>query len=417
MNFDDELFEQLRATNPHVNSGDSPQPELSKRARFEEITMQPHNSPTEATSNSPAATPAPWWRRPMVAAPSLAGLVAVIVAAAMVFSAATAPSALALVTEAAESSATFTSGRAAMTIEIREADVDDFSGSFEMDFAYEGDDYRLTMDFSGLAESSVDGFDGGKFETIQIGDQVYNNIPGLTEEDQYVVTSIDDEDDIFVNTGFEVNPDSLTPDNIADLLDRATDVSKVTSDDNVSTFTATIGKTVLQDIGAANLPVGLSLLADEGDDSVPDTLDMTITVNDGILEVIKVDIVGDTADGFVDGTVTTRFSEFGEPQNITAPPADQLTDMPDFDDFLPEGFEAIEELEERRPGLCDEAFDIFETGSEDELPDEAAFREAQTAFSECLIAEGEPEAAAAWDSMMQSALDSDAVVVTSEDEN
>jgi len=384
MTTDDELFEQLRAANPHV-AGDSPQPKTSQRARFEEITMQPHE--THAPRLNPASAPAPWWRRPMVAAPSALALIAVLAVGALIFSTVTAPSAYALVNEAAQNAATYDSGQATVTIELREIPDDEVTGSFTWQHRYEGDNFQMIQDMSGLDmgdELDIDGeeFTLNHFEMRRVDGVTYTGAPFVGDPDSFMVAP--DSEDIWDDVGFGFDPATISPEAISALLAKADGVTEVTSNDNVTVFSATIQRDVLVDVGAENLPLGLSLLAEGDDTDLPESLGLTITVNDEVLQEIAVEIVGDTA--------------------VVAPPADKIISEDEMmDDFgIPEGLEdaiaVLDELEERRPDLCNEIFEgAFEEGAE--IPDGEAFEAINDTFGQCLLDADEPEAAEAWKTM------------------
>ena len=77
---------------------------------------------------------------------------------------------------------------------------------------------------------------------------------------------------------------------------------------------------VVQAIPEAELPPGLALLHGTEDDVafLPDTLFLKLTVEDGQLTRMVVDVEAEN-DEMVDVTITTSFTELGTPQDIVAP--------------------------------------------------------------------------------------------------
>lgn len=398
----DDLFDELRAANPYAGDGATPPTKTSADARFKEITMQPHD--THSPRRNPAAAPSRW--RPMIAVPSALALIAVVVVSALVFSAVTAPSAYALVTEAAQNSAGFDSGRVEIAIELREVPDDDTTGTMLLDYRYDGDDYVMVNDFTQL-----DGFDApevgdeiGNFTVIQSGDSVYTKLPGLGTGDNYLESEVGEEE-IFDDAGFGINPETIDPQSIVALIEKADDFSEVDSEDDTTTYKGSVSLDVIKEIGVDSLPPGLALLADGSNTDLPETLGLTASVQDGKIAQLIVDIVGDTPDGYTDATITTTFSDLGVPQEIVAPPADQIADFNDLEDLavfeIPEGFEdamaTLEDLEQRRPELCAEIWEGFEDPTV--AVDAGAFEQIGEDFANCLIDAGEPEAAEAWRTM------------------
>ena len=389
----DDLFDELRAANPYVSDGSTPPTTTSADARFTEITMQPHDTTTSSKTN-PAAAPSRW--RPLIAVPTALALVAIVVVSALVFSAVTAPSAYALVNEAAQTSASFDSGKVEITIDLREV-PDDITGTLSLVYRYDGDDFSMTQDFSRFVGAQTD--DLGEFTVIQVGDLIYTQLPGFDTEGSFFESPVDSQD-VFDDVGFGVNPETINPANVVSLLERADDFSEIESTNDVTTYRASVAIEVIRELGAEQLPPGLSLLADGESTDLPETLGVTASVKDGQITTLVVDIIGNTPDGYTDATITTTFSELGQPQGIVAPPADQISDLSEMDDFgMPEGMEEVlevlNELDERRPELCQEVFDDFEDATGTSF-DEDTFAELNENFANCLIEAGETEAAEAF---------------------
>lgn len=402
----DDLFDELRAANPFVAKGPTPDTTASPEALFKEITMQPHDTPIPR--RNPAAAPAQWWRRPMIAAPTALALVAIIAIGALVASTVNAPSAYALVTEAAQRSASFESGRVRVEIELREV-PDDTSGTFVLDSVFDGDNFSFTMDLSEFDS----GFDGAQDEPYQLSilrvdDTMYSSIPGLTADGQFLAQPATADDTLSENFLGPINPESLTPGAIVAILERADDFTEINSTGDTTSYRGSVPVTVLQEIGPGDLPPGLALLAEGGPtDDLPETITVTATITDGRIDQLVIDVIGDTPAGYTDVTIITTFSELGEAQNIVAPPVDQQITMGDLDEGLmepPAGFEeaidVLDELDERRPGLCEEAFAEFDEQAASETL-ELDFEQMAENFATCLEDAGEPEAAEAFRAMNQ----------------
>ncbi len=385
----DDLFNELRAANPYLDEGSTPTTKTSASARFEEITMQAHET-TPSTRRNIATVTEPWWRRPMVAAPSALALVAILVVGVFIFSAVTAPSAYALVNEAAQTSASFDSGKVTIDFDLREV-PDDAGGGYGLEYRYDGDDFHLFIDGSAF------GSGGEPMTIIEVDGATYSQIPGMTSPGQFVTADAAGVgNELLSPLGLGVDRSTISPDSIVGILEGADDFAELDDTDGVVSYRGTIATSVISEIGTENLPTGLSLFAEGGIDDLPKTLGITATVKDGLIQTLVVDVVGDTPSGYTDATVTTTFSELGEPQNIVAPSADQIVDFDPLAEFAGiEGMEAalevLDELEARRPGLCAEVTDGFDSASDPET-----FEAQIIDFLNCLDDEGEPEAAEAF---------------------
>ncbi len=404
----DDLFDELRAANPFVAKGLTPDTTTSPEARFKEITMQPQDTPVPR--RNPAAAPAQWWRRPMIAAPTALALAAIIAIGALVASTINAPSAYALVTEAAQKSASFESGRVRVEIELR-AVPDDVSGTFVLDSRFDGDNYSLAQDMSQFDASGADPAELGQFTMMRVDGTLYSSIPGITADGQFLAQPSAAVDPLGSDLFGSVNPETLTPQSIVTILQRADDFSEIDSTGDATSYRGSVPLNVLQEIGPGDLPPGLALLAEGGPtDDLPETITVTAIVVDGTIDRLVIDIIGDTPTGYTDATITTTFSELGEPQNIVAPPVDQQITMADLDDGvmeppaeIKEALDLLEELEQRRPGLCQEAFAEFDeqAASETFEMDELDFELMAENFAICLEDAGELEAAEAFRAMNQ----------------
>lgn len=345
----------------------------------------------------PAAVTEPRWSLPMIAAPSALAVIAILIVGAFVYSAVTAPSAYALVNEAAQTSANFASGKVSIEFELREV-PDDVGGGYGLEYRYQGDDFHLSIDAS--AFGSVE-----PMTVIEVDGVAFAQIPGMTSAGEFVFA--DDAgvgDELLRPLGLGLDRDTISPASVLEILEFANDFAQLDDTDGVVSYRGTIATSLLAEIGTENLPTGLSLFAHGGIDDLPETLRITATVNAGLIQTLVVDVVGDTPVGYTDATVTTTFSELGEPQSIVAPSVDQIVEFDPVAEFadiegMEEAFEVLDELEARRPGLCAEVTDEF-----DEVTDPEAFSDQVIEFLNCLEAEGEPEAAAAFAVVMQEVL-------------
>ena len=377
----DDLLEQLRTANPFVDEGTTPNTTMRKSARFEEITMQtqvPTTAPRRTTTTNTS-----WWRQPRLATPLAVFAVLALLGGGLLFNVATAPSALALVNDAAQTSAGFDSGRVEIQIELREL-PDQESGSVSIDHRYEGGNYSTA--FVSTLESYASG--GLEQVVIKVDDVLYSQIGNDAE---FTQTTISDEQGPFAESStFGIDPETITPESVIPLIEQSSDFAEVESNGDATVLRGSVPVSVLQDLDVSDLPPGLGLFTGENAEDLPDTLGITATVADDRLLSIAIDVIGDTSVGFTDATVTTVFSEFGEPQMIEGPDGSAVSDEPvsDVAAELQEALGAIDEVESRRPGLCAEVW-AENAGSEDiEL--------LAKAFDSCLRDAGEVEAADAF---------------------
>ncbi len=397
----DDVLDQLKAANPFSAGDSSPQPTTSRSALFEEIAMSDYET-TPSSRRDPAAA-LPWWRRKVVALPAMAAMVAMLAVGALIASTATAPSAYALATSAAQNAATYDSGRVVVEIDLRTLpDEPAEAGTFQINYAYSGTDYSLQYDMSGMEFEGSLG-DDANMEIRRVGDLTYNTF--FSTDGGWVSVPVDET----MNTGdlgFDIHPESITPSSIVPLIEQADDFSKVSSDDGVTVYRGSMQTTALNGMDTRDLPPGIALLAggDDANDDLPETLELEVTVDGDQLTAISVLIEGDTPTGYVDATISSTFLDLGEPQNIVAPPADQVTPFDQTDPMfgMPEGMEealaVMEDLDERRPGLCQEIFEDIEA-NEVEGPED--FAQTSEDFVKCLEDAGEPEAADAFRTMTQ----------------
>lgn len=273
----------------------------------------------------------------------------------------------------------------------------------EFDHRFSGEDWAQTQSFDFLEIDSPDELAGsdplGDFETRRIDGVVYSSFPGPDGEEQWFANDMSEDDGGFSDPGiFDARPDQVAVENILALTEAAEDVQRVASEDGITTFTATVAKSEIVELDSADLPMGLAMIAEEPD-NLPEELDFTVVLDDDQLVSFSFDAVGpyleDGEEAFIDATVSTTYSNLGEPQTIEVPPADALSDtmFPEGMFDVPEGLEdAIAVLEEVPEDVCMEVMDV-----NGDLPTPPPLDEIQ----QCFIDAGYPEAADAWAVMME----------------
>ena len=409
---DTDPLELLRAANP-FSEDTTPEPQMAPDALFAQITTTTSSietahhddAPTKldlgrVDSRSPGSLQSRRRWRPSIAMPAAAALVGLVVGGAVLLDPGSTPSASALVADAAATSAGFDSGHVVVTVEIVESPGDDTNGRFSLDYRFDRGDFALRFDGSQF-DAATDGAGTtfvGDIDIRGVGDQSFSSWDG---SEMFVVgprsTDMESTEALF---GFE--PTSMEPATAVGLLERTDDFRVVTSDDGMTTYRGSVTLAALEALGPEALPAGLSMLADPDtpNDDLPDTLGVVVVVDDGLLDTVTIEIDGDSQLGYARGTITTKFSEFGEPQGIVAPPPEQISDdvTDGFPGGMPEGLEealaVLDELESRRPGLCS---DVFGEPTAD-LADDEVLAQIE-AFPVCLEEAGEQAAADSFRSM------------------
>ncbi len=408
---DTDPLDLLRAADP-FSEHSTPRPQLAPDALFDQITttrtsdkivlldeVTANENPVSVGSPSPRSPRSHRRWRPSIAMPAAAAVVGLVIGGAVLLDPGGTPSASALVADAAATSAGFDSGRVAVVVEVVESPGDETSGSFSLDYRFDRGDFALRFDSSQLDAAPDEG--GTTFVADiairGVGDQLFSSYDSTSF---FVSPRSADTESLEALFGFQ--PTSMEPATIVELLERTDDFQAVTSDDGMTIYRGSLTVATLEALGPDSLPAGLSMLADPDtpNEDLPDTLGVDVVVADGLLDTVTIEIDGESKLGYAKGTITTTFSEFGEPQVISAPPADQISDDPStgFPDGPPEEFDAtiaiFEELELRRPGLCS---DVFGDSSSDVL-DEDILAQIE-AFPVCLEEAGEQAAADAFRSM------------------
>jgi len=411
--------EFLRNANPVANEGEpSVEPAEADMALFEEITMNDANTATRKARRATTPAREPLWRRPGAIALAGAFTVAVVTAGVLVLPGEE-QSAYAAVVEAAERAADTDSGRVEVVIDLDEVEGEGIteSGTVELTFAYDGDDSSTVMSGDTVSEPARESDVPLEIEFRTVDGQEYM-YAGESDEERWI--ALPESDDLGVSSMpgdvFRLSAEQIDPSTMLELVSSAQDVEKVGSADGSVTYRGTVLGADIEAIDQAELPAGISLIASDGG-NLPDEVMLTVVVVDDELSSVVLDADGEfagnefTGPGYVDATITTTYLELGEPQNIEAPPADQV----DEDAFFPGGFaeemqsslDVLDELDERRPGLCDDATITFEEEMEATLEsgvgdlefNDDSFEAFNDAMVACFNDAGEPQAAEAFEAM------------------
>jgi hypothetical protein len=366
----------------------------AREALFTEITMTDTDTRSTRPIRGASAVPGrrPVWRRPGAALGAAAAATLLVVGGLAAVGERGGSSAHAQVIAAAEALAERDSGTVDVVIDVRsliEDGVDD-PGTLSMRYVFEGDDHLLTMD---IEAASLEG--GLAIE--------YREVDGVTywsgeEPGRWVEWPADADADptgsfaanFADDLGFDRS--NLEPEVIVDLVRSASDVREVSSEDGSVTYSATVSSATLEAIPADRLPAGISVVASESG-SLPDEVDVTVTVSDGLVRTLRLDAVGEfpgsgnAGGGSIDATISVVFGT-GPVPTIEAPPAD-LVDPVDMTFGLnSEMAEAIELLSsEGALELC-----MTDDLLESDLVDDAFM----DAVASCLDENFGPEMADAW---------------------
>jgi len=326
------------------------------------------------------------------AVPGAIAAAIIVVAGIFLVSVSRAPNAEAVVAAAAERSALVDSGRVEIAVDLREP-VAPQGATFEIAYEFEGDDYRLDIlgdgriAFSEMQVAGVnyfgDAFAGGDLVWSDGQDSPFavDFLPGLSAAN--------------------ARPETVLP-----LIELAEDFQKTSNDSGV-VYRGAISRENL--LAQPELPTGVAIVTSGADPAseLPEMLVLEVAIVDDLIQQLVLLVEGDLPTGeFFSATVTTTYSEYGEPQNLIAPdvsgtvvalPSD-LTPVPFWAPGPEPRIEAdfvLQDLLRRRPGLCFEA-GIPENPQPGQQVSSAEFKAAAV---ECLLSAGEPAAAAAVDDL------------------
>ena len=271
-----------------------------------------------ANHNTSPSRPA--WQRPFVALGGVAAAIMLVVVATTTIG--VQPSAAKELSEAVQQTAAADSGKVSVEVtldelsgsEVTAEEVAEIIGTTgNATFTYDGDDYQLVASIEGEEFSPQARF---------VDDQLYVTPDGTQWE--LVTENIEELIDQIALVGPAVkNFDGAALEQLVKLTD---DISKSESD-GVITYSGTVKTADVVALETKKLPAGLvplKMLEKEGAE-LPETITAEMTVVDGSVTSITTTLAS-TGDEQIkaSGSITTRYSEVGEPQTITAPTTDQV---------------------------------------------------------------------------------------------
>jgi len=371
-------MKSLENANPFKEDKPINQTHTAKSALFKEITMGNANENTNTRTKKSS-----WWSRPTATIPAGLGALAIAVTGVVAINTINTPSALALVTEAAEKTSTADSGRIDVVIDLIEM-PDGETGKVKFITQYEGENLKETTDFSELNDTSDD-IELTTFETLKVDGVTYvETIAPESFEDnsgplEKQWTKIENSELLDQTMPGRINSNEINPKAVINLIEQSSDFKE-----SGNKFIGTVKMEALINSDSEALPAGLSILAEsyepgEKINDLPEEVEVKIFLKNGLLSKVTVEIDGDTPDGYTKATITTNYLELGEPQNIVAPPADEVVEQSEimsnlFDEELPEEIiETQEMLEEfMNSGLCQDVLLSGEppVGSAPPMPEE-----------------------------------------------
>lgn len=248
--------------------------------------------------------------------PGVIAAALMLIAGSVLFAVSRAPSAEAVLMQAVARTTQFDSGRAEVDVEIRQPFP---LGDFTLDYAFEGEDFRLDTVVGGVVGISQLGVGGRRY---------LGNASGSSE----LVWS--DETDFPFPGGFlgGLSAADADPETVLPLLGLANDFD-VTETADGEIYRGTISRADL--LAQPVVPAGIALVTTGSDPAseLPETMVVEVTVVDDLIWQLTLVVEGDVPAGeFVSATITTTYSEYGEPQNLSAPAAEDLQEGPFLQD-------------------------------------------------------------------------------------
>ena len=309
----------------------------------------------------------PLWRRPRLVVPSFAVMTIMSV---LIISTTTSPSAFAEVSEATENSVNANSGVSTTLFEIVDPETQEVKYSEETVFIYEEDNYSLLHP---------------DFEIRRVDGQEYINKDG-----KWMVN------ETLRNTGIRSIPKNS--EKFKDFSTGGKDFKRISSKKALGQFRGKIPANKIFDIRETNTNSQIVELVKKSVLDKPHQASADFTVRDGLLTEILIEASIEFP-GREPHLVRIRktFTEHEKPQNINVPDVESVTQQRDVESLClkkldqceySEEIKILEELEQRRPGLCEksprQALSRFEMMSWIEK------------HSECLMDAGEKAAADAF---------------------
>jgi len=351
--------DRLRNANPFpAGDGSEHYPAKGFDAHLEEILMTAVLTPTDnvSTSANVEQLDRPKKRKSRTAA-RLTAVAALVAAVVLGSTLATTNSAVAQVVAAAEASSNFDSGRVLVEIVFNtvESEPELNGGSATSTYRFDGDRTHLESDDFG--ETS---------EIIEIGNDIYHRgffIDGDVElaegyEEATKNFTLSQKDSTSLELPTTINPETIKPEFVIPFLESAGDLTQVTSEGDTTIYSGTVSRSSLAGLDEDEVPAGITPLVIEGGAAdLPETVDVEVTVEQQRLTRLDVLVQGETADGFVDVAITTTFGDFGQPQNISAPPPDRVVDEVDqfvamMPDDIKQANETLNNFLRDNPDVC-----------------------------------------------------------------
>lgn len=408
--FDDSMKELTNA-NPYPKSSEIKQSFSKKDVMFKEIVMDNQNN-----NNSNKLIEKHWWRSPISAIPVGFATLLLMVGGVFVFNNfKPSPAYAEVISEASNNASEFDSGVVELEMDIKQA-PDEQPGKLVQKYSFDGDNSETVLDLTGFANNpspkSIDKTNEDWATIFKVithdGYTYFDDGKGawskvkLTKEAKFNEGSLLD--------SYSYSKEQLNPKTVIDLVNKTNSLEDLGSEDDQKVYSGVIDVEDLINTKSQDLPVGLSLLT-ESDDDLPKSIQVKFFIKDDLLSKVEVIINGDTKIGYVDAVITTKFSNLGEDIVITPPKSAKLIEVDGLDDeYSADGFGVIlDDLEKRKPGLCQEVYndaDIPEISPSEDFSEEdfkklnEKVREIDEAYINCLSKNGENEAAEAYREIM-----------------
>jgi len=363
----DNPIDELKKFVPFEQGPDDSQEESELRALLLEsiISTDMNRSLRERIRRSLVGVPL--WRRPKLVVPSFAVMTIMSV---LIISTTTSPSAFAEVSEATENSVNANSGVSTTLFEIVDPETKEVKYSEETVFIYEEDNYSLVHP---------------DFEIRRVDGLEY-----IHKDGQWMIN------ETLRNTGIWSIPKNS--EKLKDFSKDVRDFKRISSKRAPGQFRGKIPASKIFDIRETNTNSQIVELVKKSVIDKPHQASADFTVTEGFLTEMLIEASIEFP-GREPHLVRIRktFTEHEKPQNIYAPEVENVTQQRDVEslclkklDQCPysEEIKILEELEERRPGLCEKS------------PRKALSRLEMMSWiekhSECLMGAGEKAAADAF---------------------
>ena len=330
----DNPIDELKKFVPFEQGPDDSQEESELRTSLLEsiISADMNRSLRERIRRSLAGVPL--WRRPRLVVPSFAVMTIMSV---LIISTTTSPSALAEVSDATENSVNANSGVSTTLFEIVDSETKEVKYSEETVFIYEEDNYSFVHP---------------DFEIRRVDGLEY-----IYRDGQWV------ENETLRNTGIWSIPKNS--EKFKDFSKDGKDFKRISSKRAPGQFRGKIPASKIFDIRETNTNSQIVELVKKSVTEKPHQASADFTVTEGLLTEMLIEASIEFP-GREPHLVRIRktFTEHEKPQNIYAPEVENVTQQRDVESLCPkkldqcvysEEIKILEELEERRPGLCEKS--------------------------------------------------------------